>query len=357
METPELRREQVLGHRAVVQALAEPARRTQDTPLLGLGLQNTPPGSGAIGLAARTQQSSDTVTALFEPGGPVAVVMAARGAPYVVRRTDLPLLAAALYPLDAQEGAEVDEVAAAMREVVRGDAVSRPDLSEELNGRVSDGVRAWCERCQSVHVRERLFRKATLQAGFELDAQATPTVFRSAGAQPSADRDTARAELFRRYVHLVGVTSPAEVATWLDYKAGAVKEAWSLLAEELTACRIEGKRRWALTADLESLLDGRLPSTAKLLPPSDAYLLGERSLVVPDREYQRELWRAVANPGALLLDGEIVGTWRHRLTDNRLQVTFSPFRPLSAAARNAFDQAAESLAALRSTAEVTTTWP
>jgi Winged helix DNA-binding domain len=353
--TLELSRERVLAHRAVAQDLAKPARKAADSRTLGLGLQNTPPGSGLTSLNARAGQSPQTVTGLLDARGPLAVVMATRGAPHVVSRSELPLLTAALFPFDEQEAAEVDEVAHAIRETADGEAITRPALSEELNDKVADSLRDWCERCKSRHVREGLFRKATLQAGLELDpGAASPTMFRPSGVHlPSEqDREQARLELFRRYIHFTGVARPADLAAWLGYQTGNVRATWDLLAEELTACNVAGKRRWALTSDVESLSNARRHGGAKLLPPGDPYLLGDRSLLVPEREHQRQLWRAQASPGAILAKGEIVGTWRHRMSGGRLHVTLHPLHRLEATVMKGLAREAEEVAALRDAQQV-----
>lgn len=48
---------------------------------------------------------------------------------------------------------------------------------------------------------------------------------------------------------------------------------------------------------------GRAAARGVRLPPPDPYLLGGRSLVVPDRGRQQQVLRAVANPGVVLADG------------------------------------------------------
>jgi len=98
---------------------------------------------------------------------------------------------------------------------------------------------------------------------------------------------------------------------------------------------------------VESLSDAPRPGGAKLLPPSDPYLLGDRSLVVPERERQRQLWRALASPGAILVNGEIAGTWRHRITGGQLHVTLYPFHRLDATVMRDLTREAEKIAALR----------
>jgi hypothetical protein len=52
---------------------------------------------------------------------------------------------------------------------------------------------------------------------------------------------------------------------------------------------------------------------ARLLPSGDAYFLldgAERELLVPRADQRERLWTPRVWPGALLVDGEILGTWR-----------------------------------------------
>ena len=54
-------------------------------------------------------------------------------------------------------------------------------------------------------------------------------------------------------------------------------------------------------------------AAARLLRSGDAFFLlqgADRDLLVPDVDRQRELWTPRVWPGALLVDGEIAGTWR-----------------------------------------------
>ena len=52
---------------------------------------------------------------------------------------------------------------------------------------------------------------------------------------------------------------------------------------------------------------------ARLLPSGDAYFLldgAERELLVPRADQRQRLWTPRVWPGALLVEGEIRGTWR-----------------------------------------------
>ncbi len=64
------------------------------------------------------------------------------------------------------------------------------------------------------------------------------------------------------------------------------------------------------------------------------------------------LWTPRVWPGALLVGGELVGTWRRA----EAEVTISPWRPLSATEREAVEAEAESLPLPGLVRPVVVTW-
>jgi hypothetical protein len=77
-------------------------------------------------------------------------------------------------------------------------------------------------------------------------------------------------------------------------------------------------------------------------PERDAYFLlqgRDRELLVPDPRRRSQLWTPRVWPGALLVEGEIVGTWRRA----QEKVSVQTWRRLSRAARDAVEAEAESL--------------
>lgn len=54
---------------------------------------------------------------------------------------------------------------------------------------------------------------------------------------------------------------------------------------------------------------------------------------MPDKARQKELWKILGNPGAVLVDGEVAGTWRAKAAGKRLTITVGSFAPLSKATR------------------------
>ena len=81
---------------------------------------------------------------------------------------------------------------------------------------------------------------------------------------------------------------------------------------------------------------------ARLLPSGDAYFLldgAEREILVPRADQRQRLWTSRVWPGALLVEGEIRGTWRRA----QHTVTIDAWARLSRGARNAVEAEAGTL--------------
>ena len=83
---------------------------------------------------------------------------------------------------------------------------------------------------------------------------------------------------------------------------------------------------------------------ARLLPSGDAYFLldgAERELLIPHADQRQRLWTSRVWPGAVLVEGEIRGTWRRA---NHI-VRIDAWARLSPATRDAIEAEARSPAA------------
>ena len=153
----------------------------------------------------------------------------------------------------------------------------------------------------------------------------------------------ARLELARRYLRSYGPTTPEAFAEWAGIGARAAMAAFSALGESLTPVRTPVGEAWILTED-EPVFRAKPGPTApaRLLPSGDSFFLlqgADRELLVPDVDRQRELWTPRVWPGALLVDGEVAGTWRRA----GAALTVQRWRPLSGAERDAVEAEAASL--------------
>jgi hypothetical protein len=100
---------------------------------------------------------------------------------------------------------------------------------------------------------------------------------------------------------------------------------------------------WILVADEPSIrATVRQPAGIRLLPSGDAYYLlqgSDRDLLVPDTERRAMLWTSRVWPGAVLVDGEITGTWRRA----EALLTIQPWRKLTESELGAVEAEAATL--------------
>jgi hypothetical protein len=161
---------------------------------------------------------------------------------------------------------------------------------------------------------------------------------------PAVDPVDARIELARRHLHVFGPTTAAAFAEWAGIPPARGRAAFDTLVQSLTPVRTPIGEAWILAQDEPTFRDptrGQIAS-ARLLPSGDAFFLlqgADRELLVPDVGRRGELWTPRVWPGAVLVDGEVGGTWRRAGAD----VTIRLWRRLSMAAREAVEIEASSL--------------
>jgi hypothetical protein len=165
---------------------------------------------------------------------------------------------------------------------------------------------------------------------------------------PAISREDATRELARRFFHVFGPATGDAFAKWGGVGAREAARTVDDLGSELI--RVEG-HGLLLARDEEAMraasaATGVAASAAtgvRLLPSGDAYTLHatpeQRALLVPDARRRGELWTPRVWPGALLVDGEIVGTWRR----DKRRFAIATWTKLPTAMRDAVVEEAESL--------------
>jgi hypothetical protein len=157
------------------------------------------------------------------------------------------------------------------------------------------------------------------------------------------DPHEARLELARRYLHVFGPTTPEAFAVWAGIGTASGIAAFEELGRSLLRVRTPVGEAWILGRD-EPLFRAVPSATAaaRLLPSGDTWFLlqgADRRLLVPDENQRRALWTSRVWPGALLVDGETLGTWRRA----GHVLTVQPWRRLSRAQKEAVEAEAASL--------------
>lgn len=363
MTRPEVTRAGVLRYRVRVQELdREPdgeaatersaTERSVTSPaVLDLGVQDSGTGGALWALTNRG-------VSLQGDRWPdeLALVWSVRGAPHAYRRRDLPDVAAALRPYSPQDAAKrifdasrplaaagipadagLATVAGHLRTIVTEPLV-KGEVSGRLSRVVSEPYLRWCRPCGATHVYEQPFRLGALHAGLELEPGTSPPVLRRVPDWPadhlgSVTHDLSyppRLDPIRGYLHLLGPARPADVAGYLDAPVRDVVARWP---SDVVEVDVDGERRSVLEADVDALTAahddaGSRGTTVRLLGPFDLFLQArDRTTLVPDAALRTALWPTLGRPGAVLVDGDIVGTWRPRGSGARLRIAVERWVP------------------------------
>ena len=319
----DLTRTQILAFRRRVGALDErlPRGARSLRRAAWAGLQDSMPRAALLSIHARVEGTGPSTwedPSLVQLWGP-------RFSAYVVAARDLAVFSLGRFPDDAKGRRVAEDLAARLHALLNGAAMPYGEAGRAL-GEQPNRLR---------------YAAPTGTVVLRWDGARQPTI--RTVPPPEIDPRDARLELARRYLHVFGPGTPAAFAEWAGISARGGVAAFDALGPSLTPVRTPVGEAWILTRDEPTLRAAPGPTaSARLLPSGDAYYLfqgNDRELLVPDPDHRRELWTSRVWPGALLVDGEIAGTWR------RAQGTVSvqTWRRLSRAARDAVEEEAAAL--------------
>ena len=257
---------------------------------------------------------------------------------FVVAECDLAVFSLGTMPDDAKGRRRAEELAASL-----GAA-----LGDERVGHKEAGARL------GVDPNRLRYAGATGTVLIRWEGARQPTVW--IVPAPEMSPREARLELARRYLRSYGPTTPDSFSRWAGIGPRSAVAAFEALGQSLTPVRTPIGEAWLLSSD-EDLVRAEPgpPAAARLLPSGDAFFLlqgADRGLLVPDEGRQRELWTPRVWPGALLVDGEVAGTWRRA----GAVLTVQRWRPLSAAEGDAVEAEAASLPLPGTQGQVAVRW-
>jgi hypothetical protein len=217
------------------------------------------------------------------------------------------------------------------------------DLAARLDALLGDEPMTYGEAGRALRVNPNSLRyaAATGRVLIRWEGARLPTVWTI--SPPEVDPRDARLELVRRYLHVYGPATPGSFRRWAKIGARQAVAAFEDLQSSLTSVKTPVGEGWILSRDEPAFSAAPGPtSPARLLPSGDPYFLlwgADRELLVPEPDRRRALWTPRVWPGALLVGGEIVGTWRR----TGAAITAQPWRRLSRAARDSVAAEAEAL--------------
>jgi len=332
----DLTRAQILGHRRKVGALDErlPTGATSLRRAAWAGLQDSMPRAALLSIHARVEGTSPSTwedPSLVQLWGP-------RFGVYVVAAQDLPIFSLGRLPNDAKGRRRAEETAARLHAFLGGRTMSYGAAGEGLG----------------VHPNSLRYGAATGTVVIRWEGARAPTIWT---VPPSGlDPPEARKELACRYLHIYGPTTAAAFRRWAGIGSRESREAFDALGGSLTSVRTPIGDAWILASDEPTFLAAVEPSQGvRFLPSGDTFFLyhgADRDLLVPDAARRGELWTPRVWPGALLVGGEIVGTWRRADTDLSIQA----WRQLSPGEREVVHAEAESLPLPGAEARIKVRW-
>ena len=127
-------------------------------------------------------------------------------------------------------------------------------------------------------------------------------------------------KLVRKYLHCYGPSTPSHMAAWLGCTPRQARRMWDTVADELESAKILGKKAFFLASDRQALESpAPLKRDLVLIDAHDPFLdQRDRQILQPEKSFHRRIWRTVANPGAILYRGEVIGIWNAKKQKNGL---------------------------------------
>lgn len=319
----ELSRSQILGFRQRVSALDQrlPAGVKSLHRAAWAGLQDSMPRAALLSLHARVKGTLPTMwehPSLVQIWGP-------RFSNYTVAAKDLAVFSLGRLPEDVRRCARAQDTASRLHTFLSG-------------RRMPFGVAG---RGMSVPPNSLRYAAATGTVLLHWDGARQPVVWTAPA--PGMDPHHARLELARRYLHVFGPVTASSFAHWAGIPATDARSTFAALDGTIMPVRTPVGDALILADDETAFREKSPPSrSVRLLPSGDTYYLCwgvDRELLVPEAKQRAELWTTRVWPGALLVNGEIVGVWRRVATE----VSVAAWRRLTSGERAVIEAEAVSL--------------
>jgi hypothetical protein len=249
------------------------------------------PRTALLSLHARVEGVNPST--LEDPS--LAQLWGPRYSTYVVAKRDFALFSLGRHPENAKSRLRAERVAERLHAHLDGVRMTDREVGRSLG--VGPSLR---------------YAATTGTVAIRWDGARAPIIWTVAA--PKVDPADACRELARRYLHIFGPTTADGFARWAGISRRTATKAFASLEGSLLPVRSPLGNEWLLADDEPVMRAAEIATApARLLPSGDAYFLldgEERELLVPRADRRPLLWTPRVWPGALLVEGEICGTWR-----------------------------------------------
>lgn len=159
----------------------------------------------------------------------------------------------------------------------------------------------------------------------------------------TADEEDAAGNLVRKFLHCYGPASVDSFISWLGCSKTQGKRLWQTVSEEIEPVAVSGKTKYILSADRERLFSPvSFQKDLLLLGGHDPYLdQRDRAVLQANPSLQKQIWRLVSNPGAIVYRGEVIGIWTGKRKGKGMDISMTLWADLPAKRKEALPELAE----------------
>lgn len=292
------------------------------------------PRAAVLSINARVERTEATAwedPALVQVWGPRYNV-------YAVAAQDLAVFTLGRFPDDPKSQDRATDLASRLETLLDGESMPADQAGRALGG----------------HPNRLRYATTTGSIVLRWDGARQPTV--RIVPPPEVDPADARRELARRYLHVFGPATAESFGVWAGIRTSGAVAAFDQLNSSIVSVATPIGAAWMLDSDVEALRATPQPASAvRFLPSGDSYFLlqgDQRRLLVPNSDQRRLLWTSRVWPGAVLADGDIVGTWRRA----KNKVTIQAWSGLGRTMRDRISAEAAALPIPENRGQMTVQW-
>ena len=246
---------------------------------------------------------------------------------------------------------EIDALIAAVSHALDGRVLTRAELAQAVEQQTGDATLAEYVRFSwGSYLKPGSFRGQLVFAEGDgnLARFTTPAHWLGRDLERPDPAEALR-EVTRRYLAAYAPARAEDLALWWGgYGPARGRRMLAALGDEVVQVQIDGESFSLLAGDVDEMRSAEAASVARLLPAFDPWVAAAHrdGVAVIDPRHRARVYRPQGwiSP-VVLVNGRMVGVWKHQRTGRRLRVEITPFDPLPARTRGQLETEVERLQA------------
>jgi hypothetical protein len=244
---------------------------------------------------------------------------------------------------------EIDELSEAIGRALEGRVLTREELAlavEQMTG--SELLGEWVRFSWGSYMKPASFRGRLCFAPSD-DSRVrftSPATWVPGGIDVPDSGDALR-EVTRRFLAAYAPVTAEDLALWWGVGPARGRRMLAALGDEAVEVELEDRRGWMLARNMRAVTRATTRDSARLLPAFDPWVAGasRTAAALLDPRHKARVFRPQGwiSP-VVLVNGRMVGVWRHARKGRRLEVEIEPFGTLPAWARTQLEAETERLA-------------